>query len=230
MEFDQPKHTEATLLPGYITHTLTPEEHQRVKHHLESCPTCEQELQEVRTMQTALKTAIQQRPGPSPAAFSKIMTRIHQETGTVARESRIRDENRYSWWESLERIFRYPFEIQWMPALASFLIVGQTILLLLMLGGPERRVGLPQGPVIDRGIPKGVPASPSLKFQVKFVETAQESQIRQVIQKLGGQIVHGPTKEGFYTLSFIHKETESTETILSALNSHPQLIKTAKSL
>jgi len=228
MESDQPVHAEATLLPAYVSRTLSPEEHQQVEHHLKSCPTCRQELQEVKTMQTALKTAIQKRPGPSPAAFAKVMSRIHQETQAVPKEIRIGSET--SWWESIEKTFRSLFEIRWVPVLASFLIVGQAVLLLSVLGGPEGQVGPRQGPIIDRGIPQGTPAIPLIQIQVEFVDTAQEIQIRHLVHKLGGQIVNGPTSEGLYTLEFIQKGAGSSESILSALNTHPDLIKRANSL
>jgi hypothetical protein len=227
-EHPLPIHTEAALLQAYVSHTLTPEEHQQVEHHLKSCPTCRQELQEVKTMQTALKTAIQKRPGPSPAAFAKVMSRIHQETRTAPKT--IRRENETSWWESIENVFRSLFEIRWVPVLASFLIVGQAVLLLSVLEGPEGQVGPPPGPIVERGIPQGTPAIPIIKIQVEFVETAQEIQIRRLVQELGGQIVNGPTKEGLYTLGFVQKESDSPESFLSSLHTHPDLIKTAKLL
>lgn len=228
MESEQPVHPEATLLPGYVNHTLTPEENQQVEHHLKSCPTCQQELQEVKTMQTALKTAIQKRPGPSPAAFAKVMSRIHQETQTATKK--IRMEKETSWWESIENMFRSLFEIRWVPALASVLIVGQAVILLAVLQGPQGQVGPRPGPVIDRGIPQGTPVIPTIMIQVEFVETVQEIQIRRLVRELGGQIVNGPTPDGLYTLEFVQKGTESSESILATLNTHPDLIKTAKSL
>ena len=179
-------------------------------------------------MQTALKTAIQKRPGPSPAAFAKVMSRIRQEPQTAPKDIRIGSEP--SWWESIENSFRSLFEIRWVPALASFLIVGQAVLLLSVLGGPEGQDGPRPGPVIDRGIPQGTPAIPLIKIQVEFVETAQEIQIRSLVQELGGQMVNGPTSEGLYTLGFIQKGTDTSESILATLKTHPDLIKTAKSL
>lgn len=179
-------------------------------------------------MQTALKTAIQKRPGPSPATFDKVMSRIHQEIRTAPKA--IRKGIETSWWESIESAFRSLFEIPWVPALASFLIVGQAVLLLSVLGGPDGQVGPRQGPIIERGIPQGTPAVPIIKIQVEFIETAQEIQIRSLVQELGGQIVNGPTKEGLYILGFVQKETDSPESLLSALHTHPDLIKTAKPL
>jgi hypothetical protein len=227
MESEQPLHPEATLLPGYVSRTLTPEEHRQVEHHLNSCANCQQELQEVKTMKSVLQTAIQKRPGPSPAAFAKVMGRIHQETQTMPKAIRL--EKKASWWDTSERAFQSLFQARWVPALASFLIIGQAVLLLSVLGGPEGQVSPRQGPIIERGIPQGTTTIPLLKVQVEFIETAQEIQIRRLVQELGGQIVNGPTPEGVYTLEFVAKENDSAESILSALNTHPDLIKTATS-
>ena len=225
MEPEQPIHTEATLLPGYVSHTLTPDERQEVDHHLQSCAACQQELQEIKIMHTAIKTAIEKRPGPSPAAFAKVMSRIHQETQTAPKDIRIGTET--SWLESIERSVRSLFEVRWAPALASLLIVGQAVILLAVLGGPDGQVGPGSGPIIERGVPQGTPVIPLIKIQVTFVETAQEIHIRRLVQGLGGQIISGPTSEGLYTLGFEPKETDSSESILSALNAHTDLINTA---
>lgn len=182
----------------------------------------------MKTMKTALQAAIQKRPGPSPAALAKVMSRIHQDTQMAPKNIRL--ENEPSWWESMENAFRSLFAIRWVPTFASFLIVGQAVLLLSILKGPEGQVVHRPSPVIDRGIPQGTPAVAFIKIQIEFVETAQENQIRSLIQELGGQIVNGPTSEGLYTLAFVQKVTNSSDSILSTLNTHPDLVKTSKSL
>lgn len=179
-------------------------------------------------MHAALKTAIKKRPGPSPAAFTKVMGRIHQEPQTVSTTVRQGHEN--SWWESMERTFRSLFEVRWAPALASLLIVGQAVLLVSVLGKPAREIAPGSSPVIERGVPQGTPGIPRIKIQVTFVETAQEIQIRRLVQGLGAQIISGPTPEGLYTLGFEPKGTDSAESILSALNTHSDLINTATPL
>jgi hypothetical protein len=228
METEQPLHTEAMLLPGYVNQTLSPEEEQQVATHLKACMTCQQELQEVTNMQTAIKTSIEQRPGPSPAAFSTLMRRIEQEKQTQTR--RVVQPTVTPWWESLETVFRSLFEVQWVPALASVLIVGQAFLLFSLMGSPEgQQVQDPAG-IIERGIPQGTSATPPIQIQVKFVETAQAIQIQKLLKELSGQIVKGPTSEGLYILEFPQTEMSSSPTPLATLQSHPELIKTATSL
>ena len=224
MEPEQPLHTEAMLLPGYVNQTLSLEEEQQVATHLKACMTCQQELQEVTNMQTAIKASIEQRPGPSPAAFSTLMRRIEQEK--QAQTHRVTQPEAIPWWKTLESAFRSLFEVQWVPALASVLIVGQAFLLLWVNKPVEQRVQQPGG-IIERSIPPGTPATPPIQIQVKFVETAQAIKIRKLLKKLGGQIVNGPTAKGLYILEFPLTEMSSSPTLLATLQSHPELIKTA---
>lgn len=224
MEPEQPLHSEATLLPGYLSHTLSSEETQQVEQHLNSCSTCQKELQEVKTMKAALKTTIQGFPGPSPGALSKVLNRIHQETPRVPEQ--VQSQKNSSWGEWVERTFRAIFEIRWAPALASILIVGQTMLLLSVLNKPH--VETPSSSITKRGIPQATITPQFMKIKVSFVESAQEKQIRSLILELGGKIVNGPTDEGFYTLGFPQTKNTSIESTVSSLNTYPGLIKSAE--
>ncbi len=228
MEPEQPLHTEAMLLPGYVNQSLSPEEEEQVTSHLEGCVTCQQELQEVNNMQAAIKSSIAQRPGPSPAAFSTLMSRIEQEKQAQQRQTT--QPTTTSWWQTVETAFRSLFEIQWVPALASVLIVGQAFLLLSVVNKPvEQRTQQPEG-IIERGIPPGTPATPPIQIQVKFVETAQAIQIQKLLKELNGQIVNGPTTEGLYTLVFPQTEMSASQALLATLKGNQELIKNATSL
>lgn len=227
MASEQPIHAEATLLSAYASRTLTAEEHLQVEQHLKTCTACRQELQEVTAMQAALKTAIHQRKGPSPAAFTKVMTRIHQESQAARQDVTPGVES--TWWENINQVFRSIFEIRWAPMLASFLIIGQAVLLLSLLGGPGDKVGTGSGPVYERGIPQGAPAIPIIRVQVSFVETAQEIHIRNLIHELGGRIIDGPSVDGRYTLGFQGTQGLNPDSILAQLKQHPDLIQTAQS-
>jgi len=228
METEQPLHTEAILLPSYVNQTLSAEEKQQVANHLKTCVTCQQELQEVTNMQTAIKTGIERRPGPSPAAFSTLMRRIEQEKQTTL--SKTSESTTPSWWETVESAFRSLFEVQWVPALASVLIVGQAFLLLSVMNKPVEQGAKEPGSIIERGIRQGTPATPPIQIQVKFVEMAKAIQIRELLKELGGQIVSGPTTEDLYILEFPQTEMSSSPTPLTTLQSHPELIKTVNSL
>ncbi len=226
MEPKQPLHDEAMLLSGYVSQTLSSEQQQQVDNHLKTCLTCQHELQEVTNMQTAIQASIADRPGPSPAAFSTLMRRIEQEKRAL--QPQAPESCSTSWWETVEAAFRSLFEIQWVPALASVLIVGQAFLLLNLHETPESQQSQETNIVIERGIPRGTPTTPSMQIQVTFVETATEIQIRELLKKLGGQIVKGPTIDGFYTLQF--PQTKMSPSLLETLQSHSELIKAVSSL
>ena len=179
-------------------------------------------------MQLALKSAIHQRQGPSPAAFARVMNRIHQETQTSPQA--IKRSVEPTWWEHIENVFRSLFEVRWAPALASFLIVGQAVWLFSVLGGSGNQGRVENGPIHERGIPPGMQAIPLFKIQVQFVETAQESQIRELIQELHGRIIDGPTPDDRYTLGFQVQTGVASDTILTALKKRSDLVQTAQSL
>jgi hypothetical protein len=225
METEHPAHTEAILIPGYLNGTLTPEEHRQMELHLKACQECRHELQEVETMQKALKSAIHDRPSPSPTTFTKIMDRIHQER--EADQKKITQTSEPSGWERLEAGFHSLFAIRWVPALASALIIGQAVLLLSIISSPNREAGPDPGLVIERGIPQGTPIIPAIKIQVRFMETAQEIHLRTLVQELGGAFTQGPSPDGWYTLRFSPKAGISPESIVSSLQEHPDLVKHA---
>jgi hypothetical protein len=175
-------------------------------------------------MKAALKTTIQGFPGPSPATLSKVLNRIHQESPRAPEQ--VQSQENSSWGECVERAFRAIFEIRWAPALASVLIVGQTILLLSVLNKPQ--IEPSSSPIIKRGISQTTITPQFMKIKVSFAESAQEKQIRSVILELGGQIINGPTEEGFYTLGFSYTKNTSVESIISSLQTYPELIKSAE--
>lgn len=228
MEPEQPPHTEAMLLPGYVNRTLPSEEEQQVANHLKTCVTCQQELQEVTNMQAAIKSSITQRPGPSPAAFSTLMRRIEQEKQTQTQ--RIPQPITTPWWEMVESAFRSFFEVQWVPALASVLIVGQAFLLFSLMGTPEGERG--QGPevIIERGIPQGTHQGSILKIRVGFQAEAQDQHIREFLQRIDGRIIDGPSVDGFYTLAIPQRGTMTMDALLTQLQQQSNLVRVAAPL
>lgn len=225
MEPEHPLHTEAMLLPGYVNRTLPSEEEQQVANHLQTCVTCQQELQEVTNMQAAIKSSITQRPGPSPAAFSTLMRRIEQEKQTQTRK--ISQPITTSWWEMVESAFRSLFEVQWVPALASVLIVGQAFLLFSLMGTPEGQQGQGSGTIVERGIPQGTPQGSVLTIRVGFQADAQDQHIREFLQTIQGRIIDGPSTDGTYTLAIPQRGTMTMDALLTQLRQQTNLVRVA---
>ena len=226
MESEQPLHTEAMLLPGYVNQSLSSEEQQQVAQHLKACATCQEELQEITKMQTAIKASIEDRQGPSPAAFATLMQRIEQEKQFSQQQTP--ETTGIPWWETVESTFRSLFEVQWIPALASVLIVGQAFLLFSLIGTQEGQRGQVTRPIIERGIPQGVtPQASSLKITVTFQPDAQEQHIREFLQTIQGRIIDGPSSKGIYTLAFPQQNIVTLDALREKLLLHPDLIRSA---
>ena len=226
MENESPLHNEASLLPGYLSKTLSPEEQQQVSEHLQSCSSCQEELQEVKIMQAAFKTVIEDRPGPSPNAFNILMSRIEQEKHAPATTEQ--EPPSSSWIGSIQDALQSLYEIQWVPTLATVLIVGQSVLLFSIMGGPNQSAGPGNSPIIERGIPQGKPHKPSLRVQVAFQDMAPEQEIRQLIQQLNGKIIDGPTPKGLYTLTIPKTASLTMDSLLNSLKNQQTLIRSAQ--
>ena len=225
MEPEQPLHNEAMLLPGYLSQTLPPEEEEQVANHLKACDTCQQELQEVTSMQAAIKASLAQRPGPSPAAFSTLMRRIEQEKQSQQRQAS--EPTPIAWWESVASAFRSLFEVPWVPALASVLIVGQAFLLLSLISTPEGHRGQESEAIIERGIPQGTPQGSLFKIKVGFQAEAQEQHIREFLQTIEGRIIDGPSSDGTYTLAVTQRGTITLDSLLTELRQQANLVRLA---
>ena len=180
-------------------------------------------------MHTAIKTSIGDRPGPSPAAFSTLLRRIEKEKQAL--QPQARGSLSTSWLETVEAAFQSLFAVQWVPTLASVLIIGQAFLLFSMMDSPEGHNGQGTGVVIERGIPQGAPPqTSSLKIRLSFQPDAQEQHIRTFLHTIQGRIIDGPSSKGTYTMAIAPQNTVSLETILTELRQNAKLIRLAEPL
>jgi hypothetical protein len=153
------------------------------------------------------------------------MRRIEQEKQTQTQ--RIPQPITTPWWEMVESAFRSVFEVQWVPALASVLIVGQAFLLLSLMGTPEGQQGQGTEVIIERGIPQGTHQGSILKIKVGFQPDAQDQHIREVLQRIDGRIIDGPSADGFYTLAIPQQGTMTVDALLTQLRQHTNLVRMA---
>lgn len=196
-------HPAALMLPWYVAGNLTDIECQEVEAHLRECPTCQQELKDIRQLRGVLKPHYAGLPGPSPQVFKKVMARIKTKPTSQPQEhSGIQAE---SWASKVESWFRALFIPQWVPALAVALIVGQATLVMWMAQTPslerDERPGFPPGPVIERSVPMATPSIPTIHIRLAFRKGTSESEFRMIIQNLEGRIIDGPSQEGTYVVA-----------------------------
>ena len=220
-------HQQATLLPWYLTNSLDREEKLEVEMHLNSCETCQKEFEEMKRTQVAVKAAVSEREGPSPAVLTQVMARIREEKASTQRTTVAVSPDTPGIWAQIEAWFQSLFAVPWVPVIATILIVGQSALLFTNLGG---KLGpLDQGPVTVRGIPQAPSLSKSSQLEVVFEKTATLREIQSLLQQIQAQIISGPSSDGSYILEISTKDLDQIQTTLQTLNAQSDIIHSAKS-
>ena len=220
-------HQQATLLPWYLADTLDHQEKLEVEAHLNSCETCQTELDEMKRTRIAVKAAVSEREGPSPAVLTQVMARIREEKASTQQASVPVSQETPSIWGQIEAWFQNLFAMPWVPVLATMLIVGQSALLFTNLG--DKPDSINREPVIERGVPQAPAPSKSSKLQVEFVESATHDQIQALLRQIDAQIIRGPSSEGSYILEIPTNDLTEIHNSLQALRTQSEIIHSAKS-
>lgn len=205
-------HQEATLLPWYANGTLGEEDRRRVARHLESCLDCRRELDEWTDLRRTIHEAYAAQPGPSPALAKAVLSKVAAEASPSGRDA-ARDGRGLT---SLDRWFRPLFDVPWVPSLAAVLLAVQSGLLLWVTMPADRE------PVSTRSID-----SPAARFTVRFHDRANGAQIRDVVERVHGRIVDGPTVQGSYVLEVRAADAATSRQILDLLRSQDRVVASA---
>jgi hypothetical protein len=131
-------HEIVTLLPWYLNNTLPKTERQHVEQHLVDCNTCQKELEELRQLRVAVRTAHTARPEPAADLFQRVRARIETYEATQEMERHVQAAEP-RWWEPMSAWLRSLFAPRWAPALATGLIMVQLIVIAGLLGLHYRR-------------------------------------------------------------------------------------------
>ncbi|MCA9472745.1 MAG: zf-HC2 domain-containing protein [Nitrospirales bacterium] len=227
-------HQQAILLPWYVAGTLDDREKLEVETHLKNCETCRMEFDEIQRTQLAVKAAIGERQGPSPAVLTKVMSRIREEKASAQHTtSQPVHEHDPGLWSRLESWLQSLFATPWVPVLATALIVGQSAFLLTNLGGPSSGsdpAGQGPGPIIERGIPKAPTPVHTSRLQVTFAESATQGDIQSLLRTIEAQVTRGPLPDGSYILTIPTTNHTQIQDSLQTLLAKPQLIRSAISV
>ncbi|HEX6949430.1 MAG TPA: zf-HC2 domain-containing protein [Nitrospira sp.] len=178
-------HPEVELLPWYVNGSLRQDDRQRVARHLESCPDCRRELDELTDIRRSLKTMYDAEAEPSARLARSVMAQVAEDSGR--RSLRAHDR---SWTSGLDRWFRSLLMPQWVPTLAAILLVFQMGLLVWVALPPGER-----GEVSTRSLRRQ-----TATIKVLFQPSATEEQIRSLLQGLPARVVDGPNAEGTFTI------------------------------
>lgn len=206
-------HPEVVLLPWYANGTLRDVERQQVAGHLASCGACRRELDELTALKRQLTAAYQGQPAPSARLARRVMAQVAADT----RAAKDLTPAPSSWLEGMDQWFRSLFLPQWVPTLVATLLIAQVGLLLW--------VGLPwpeSEPVATRSL-----GMQTARIAVSFKVTATEEQIRVLLQQVRGQITHGPTAEGLYTVEVASTDAAMTLRKVDLLRARTDIVRLA---
>jgi hypothetical protein len=178
------------MLPWYANHTLEERDRDSVEAHLEHCSACCTEVELHAAIAARICAGRDIHPAPA-AGLRALMERIEAHEGSPARR----------WLRRLrERLQEKGLERALMAQAATIL------LLVVVLGWLVTR---PEPPAEYRtlGTPAGVPsiAGPQLRLELHGTMTAAE--LKELLLKVDGQIVHGPSPQGVYIVELTGETT-----------------------
>lgn len=215
-------HPTVALLPWYVNGTLSTADHATVSAHLQECPSCRTELDELERVGKQIQQAVSLGPMPSTGLAQTILSRVRQEAqreqGEGHRPSPAMTEPS-TLIANIDRWLRNLFVPQWVPTLVATLFVAQLGVLLWTLSqpAPSGDVG---GPITNRGI-----GSPTARLRVEFEPTASMQQIQTLLQDMRGRVVDGPNAEGVYIMEIPASDPAAVAQRLQALQRRPELIR-----
>lgn len=204
-------------LPWYVNGTLEGPELEQVEQHVAGCVACRGELKYLRQLGGLLHAA-EELPLTPDQSLSALMARIDTvESGEAARvgppalTQRIR-----GWFEPL---------YQASPAI-RYTLIAQTAALLLLVGiigwSTTQVPSATHYTLSDVGAP---PVDPRANLKLVFAPETPESQIREILRSLRGEIISGPTSLGVYTVAApVSEDPEHTaRALLDELRAQPEI-------
>lgn len=197
------------LIPWYVNGTLPSEERRAVEEHLTGCLRCREEEELCRATREALAAAGEVAPSPHPVQLARLLSKVDDlEAG--------RGAGRRPFLAAL-RAFLIPAN-----PMRAFLAVqlAITVLLVALLVWQQRQ---PQAQALYRTLSAPeAPRGDTARVRVLFKEDATEREIRELLLRLEGEIVSGPSAFGTYTIE-IPTAGEPSGALLAHLRSQPQV-------
>jgi anti-sigma factor RsiW len=220
-------HPTVALLPWYANGTLSAADRAIVSTHLQDCPSCRTELEELVLMNQQIKQAVSAGPVPSTSLAQTVLSRVRQEAQRgqeqVRPASPVMTESD-AFIPNIDRWLRNLFVPQWVPTLVAMFLVAQFGVLLWTLSQPSPSSDS-GGSVTSRGL-----GSPAARLRVEFQPSASMQQIQTLLQDVRGRVVDGPTVEGFYIIEIPASDPTVVTQRLEALQNRPDVIRHVEAL
>jgi anti-sigma factor RsiW len=209
------------LLPWYANATLHKQDASRVEKHLASCPDCRAELERCRRLALAAKAVEVPEWSPSPVHFANLMAQIDRADGirgaATGTPRALAASEPAPWSRVREWLFgaRGP---TWVYALqaALILVLGGAILFSTMQPQPAyQTASRPETQVTEN----------RARVHIALADDITNKEFRELLQRVGGEIVSGPSATGVYTIAlpFPPARQDSTEQALVTLRANPKV-------
>jgi len=176
-------------LPWYLAQALDVQSTRRVREHLEHCGSCRQAHAREATWVTAMRESPAVDLAPQ-AGLSTVLQRIERRERRIAGWARL-----LAPWTALRNTRTLAFA----TAVQAAAIVG----LVLVLGVMMKRETTGQDyRTLSNDVPARTADTPQLRLV--FDDRLTSIEIRQLLDRVGGQIVDGPGPRGIFTVSLPH--------------------------
>jgi len=164
-------------------------------------------------MKRRLKETYEAQPAPSARVARSVMAQVAADR----REGSDRTSTPSSWPHGMDQWFRSLFLPQWVPTLVAALLIAQMGLLLWV-----RLPTIEQEQVSRRSL-----GMQTATIAVMLQAFATEEQIRVLLQQVRGQITHGPTAEGLYTIEVLSTDGSTTQRKVDLLSARTDIVRSA---
>jgi hypothetical protein len=205
-------HPEATLLPWYVTGKIADQDRLQVEQHLVACQSCREELDAEVALRQSLMNAYSSETGPSPQLARSVFAQVSAEALARRRPLAVSSS---SWIEQVDQWIRGLLIVEWVPTLATLLLVGQ-VGIIMWLAQASQEVNQ----VTTRSL-----GSPTVSFRILFQEQATEAQIRTLLSSVHGRIVNGPDPGQRYVVEIIAGDPAVVSRALERFRARPEVIQ-----
>lgn len=216
-------HPTIALLPWYLNGTLSAEERTAVSAHLQGCPSCRHELEDLSRMHARIRQATDAGPQPSADLAHGVLARVRQEVLRQAdrRTVLLPDHAAPDGFLAVaDRWLRSLLTPQWIPTLVSAVLITQLGLLswsILHYPVPDTT---PSDSVTSRGLD-----STTVRLEIKFQPGATMEQAQTLIQSVQGRVTAGPTANGAFIIELPASGAASVQERTDVLRNHRDIIR-----
>jgi hypothetical protein len=223
-------HQAVALLPWYLNGTLSAGERTAVSAHLQECPSCRRELDELVILRTQVRQASDAGPFPSTGLAQAILARVREESLRHTGRSPVTSPAPAapdSIFAQADRWLRSLMTPQWVPTLVTVLLIGQIGLLTwsLTLQHVPRSDSETAGTVTSRGL-----NASTMHLEIEFEPAATMGQIQRLLESVQARMVTGPTPRGTFILELPGSDADSADARTESLRTRRDVVRSVQTL